>query len=74
AARSMTARILITFALIYPVAAAELAHCIVGSTEVLYVVFQGDASLWTFFVDFLSPTVLGNTVGGVLLVAILNFT
>ncbi|MFB6230450.1 MAG: formate/nitrite transporter family protein [Salinibacter sp.] len=73
AARSMTARILITFALIYPVAAAELAHCIVGSTEVLYVVFRGDASLWTFFVDFLSPTVLGNTVGGVLLVAILNF-
>jgi formate/nitrite transporter FocA (FNT family)/protein-disulfide isomerase len=74
AARSMTARILITFALIYPVAAAELAHCIVGSTEVLYVVFQGDASLWTFFVGFLSPAVLGNTVGGVLLVAILNFS
>jgi formate/nitrite transporter FocA (FNT family)/protein-disulfide isomerase len=73
AARSMTARILITFALIYPVAAAELAHCIVGSTEVLYVVFQGDASLWTFFVDFLTPTVLGNTAGGVLLVALLNF-
>ncbi|MFB6274196.1 MAG: formate/nitrite transporter family protein [Salinibacter sp.] len=74
AARSMTARILITFALIYPVAAAELAHCIVGSTEVLYVVFQGDASVWTFLVDFLSPAVLGNTVGGVLLVAILNFS
>ena len=74
AARDMTSRFLITFALIYPVSAAELAHCIVGSTEVLYVVFQGGASLGTFFVDFLAPAVLGNTVGGVLLVAILNFS
>ena len=74
AARSMTARILIIFALIYPVAAAELAHCIVGSTEVLYVVFQGGATFGTFFFDFLVPAVLGNTVGGVLLVAILNFS
>ena len=74
AARSMTARILITFALIYPVAAAELAHCIVGSTEVLYVVFRGEASIGGFVFGFLAPAVLGNTVGGVLLVAILNFS
>jgi len=74
AARSMTARALITFVLIYPVAAAELAHCIVGSTEVLYVVFQGDASVSAYLTGFLVPAVLGNTIGGVLLVAILNFS
>jgi formate/nitrite transporter FocA (FNT family)/protein-disulfide isomerase len=74
AARTMTARALIIFALIYPVAAAELAHCIVGSTEVLYVVFEGGASFGTFLLGFLAPAVLGNTVGGVLLVAILNFS
>jgi len=74
AARSMTARALITFGLIYPVAAAELAHCIVGSTEVLYVVFEGGATFGTFLFGFLVPAVLGNTVGGVLLVAILNFS
>lgn len=74
AARSMTARFLITFVLIYTVAAAGLAHCIVGSSEVLYVVFQGGASVTAFFFDFLVPAVLGNTVGGVLLVAILNFS
>jgi formate/nitrite transporter FocA (FNT family)/protein-disulfide isomerase len=73
AARSTTARALITFALIYPVAAAELAHCIVGSTEVLYVVFQGGASASAYLFGFLAPSVLGNTMGGVLLVAILNF-
>jgi formate/nitrite transporter FocA (FNT family)/protein-disulfide isomerase len=74
AARSMTARFLITFTLIYTVAAAELAHCIVGSGEVLYVVFRGGASVGTFLLDFLVPAVLGNTVGGVGLVAILNFS
>jgi formate/nitrite transporter FocA (FNT family)/protein-disulfide isomerase len=74
AARDMTTRFLLTFTLIYTVAAAELAHCIVGSAEVLYVVFRGDATLGAFFVDFLTPAVLGNTVGGVLLVAILNFS
>jgi formate/nitrite transporter FocA (FNT family)/protein-disulfide isomerase len=74
AARSMTARLLIIFGLIYPVAAAELAHCIVGSTEVLYVVFEGGATFGDFLFGFLVPAVLGNTVGGVLLVAILNFS
>ena len=74
AARSMTARALITFALIYPVAAAELAHCIVGSTEVLYVVVRGGAPASAYLFDFLVPSLLGNTVGGVLLVAILNFS
>ena len=74
AARSMTARFLITFVLIYTVAAAGLAHCIVGSGEVLYVVFEGGASFGTFLFDFLVPAVLGNTVGGVLLVAMLNFS
>jgi protein-disulfide isomerase len=70
----MTARALITFVLIYPVAAAELAHCIVGSTEVLYVVFRGGAPVSAYLVGFLVPSVLGNTIGGVLLVAILNFS
>lgn len=74
AARDMTARFLITFTLIYTVAAAELTHCIVGSSEVLYVVFEGGATFGAFFLDFLVPAVLGNTVGGVLLVAILNFS
>jgi len=74
AARDMTSRFLITFTLIYTVAAAELAHCIVGSAEVLYVVFQGDATVSAFALDFLVPAVLGNTVGGVGLVAILNFS
>jgi hypothetical protein len=41
---------------------------------VLYFVLQGDASLWAAFADFFAPVALGNTVGGVLLVALLNYS
>ena len=73
AARSTTARVLIIFVLMYTVSAAELAHCIVGSTEVLYVVFSGEATFAAYLWSFEIPAALGNTLGGVLLVAILNF-
>lgn len=73
AVRSDTARVLIIFLLIYPVAAMELAHCIVGTAEGIYVVFLGKATLGAFLGNFFVPAVLGNTAGGVVLVAILNY-
>lgn len=74
AARDTAARVLVIFALTYAVGAAELAHCIVGSAETLYVVFNGQESLWAFLAHFLAPATLGNTVGGVVLVALLNYS
>lgn len=73
AVREASARLLIVFLLMYTVGAAKLAHCIVGSAEVLYLVFLGEASVWGFLWGFLVPAVLGNTLGGVLLVATLNY-
>jgi formate/nitrite transporter FocA (FNT family)/protein-disulfide isomerase len=74
AARDTAARVFVIFLLTYMVAAAGLAHSIVGSAEVLYVVFSGDATFAAFFGGFLVPAVLGNTVGGVVLVALLNYS
>jgi len=54
------------------IGATDLSHVIAGSTEVLYAVFAGDASLADYFVRFLLPTGLGNMVGGVALVALLS--
>lgn len=73
AARSVTARLLISFLLMYTVGAAGLAHCIVGSTDVLYLVFKGRASFGEYALGFELPAVLGNILGGVLLVAIVNY-
>lgn len=72
-ARSVAARLMITFLLMYTVGAAELAHCIVGSTEVIYLVLIGEAGMTEYLWEFEVPAVLGNVVGGVLLVAIVNY-
>lgn len=74
ACRDTTARFLIIVFLMFLIPSTDLYHCITGVCEVLYVVFQGHTSLWAAFAHFFVPVVLGNTVGGVLLVALLNFS
>jgi formate/nitrite transporter FocA (FNT family) len=56
----------------YLVGVAGLAHIIAGSTEVAYLVARGAASWGDYFGGFVLPTLLGNTLGGVTLVAALN--
>ena len=73
AARETTARLFIVFAIMYLVPAADLFHCIIGACEALFLVFQGQASLLDAG-RFFGAVVAGNTVGGVLLVAILNYS
>ena len=51
---------------------AELSHSIAGSVEVLYLVMTGGATWTQYFGQFLVPTLLGNIIGGVSLVAALN--
>ena len=54
------------------VGAAGLAHVIVGSAEVQYLVFSGGLSYGAFLGEYFLPVLLGNTLGGVTLVAALN--
>ncbi|MDX1531722.1 MAG: formate/nitrite transporter family protein [Rhodothermales bacterium] len=72
AARDTTARFLIVLFIMYLVPSADLFHCVIGACEVLYLVFQGAAGLGEA-ASFFTAVVLGNTVGGVLLVGILNY-
>jgi formate-nitrite transporter family protein len=51
---------------------AELPHSIAGSVEVLYLVMTGALTWMQYVGQFLIPTLLGNVVGGVSLVAALN--
>ena len=73
AARDTVARLLLIWLVIYLQVSAELYHCIVGSVEVLYVVWTGHASFLAYLSNFLVPVTFGNTVGGVVFVAILNW-
>ena len=51
------------------VGVAGLAHVIAGTAECLFVVFKGEATLGAYLGGFLVPSLLGNSIGGVALVA-----
>jgi formate/nitrite transporter FocA (FNT family) len=55
-----------------PISALDFRHSIVGSMEAFYRAALGDASWGAMLWGFVTPSVLGNAVGGVLLVALLN--
>lgn len=67
-----TARPLIIISLIYVVAVCDLSHIIAGSAEVLYGVFEGTVTWNTYLLAFFVPTLIGNTIGGISLVALIN--
>jgi formate/nitrite transporter FocA (FNT family) len=66
------ARPLIIILLTYAIALCRLPHAIAGSVEAAYAVFCGHAGVGDYLWRFLVPTLLGNTVGGTALVALLN--
>jgi formate/nitrite transporter FocA (FNT family) len=55
-----------------PIAALRFRHSIAGSVEAFYRAAAGGASWGDMLGGFVLPAVLGNAIGGVLLVALLN--
>ncbi len=73
ASQDTISQIFFVFSLAALIPAAGLTHCIAGSAEFLISVFSGEQTWGSYFGGFLLPTTLGNTVGGVILVALLNY-
>jgi formate/nitrite transporter FocA (FNT family) len=67
-----SARLLVILLLTYVVALGHLSHIIAGSVEAAYAVLDGQAAFGQYLMAFLLPTLIGNTIGGVSLVAFLN--
>jgi len=67
-----SARLLTVLLITYVVAACKLSHVIAGSVEGLYAVFSGAVGLGDYFFVFLIPTLIGNVIGGISLVALIN--
>lgn len=55
-----------------PISALGFRHSIAGSVEAFYRALRHDAGWGEMTADFIIPAVLGNVVGGVLFVALLN--
>lgn len=66
------AKMPIIMVITYTVALGHFSHSIAGSCEAAFAVLTGSKGLYDYFLVFLLPTVLGNTIGGVALVAMLN--
>jgi formate-nitrite transporter family protein len=65
-------RLLTVLVITYVVAVTKLSHVIAGSAEVAYSVLNGNVGIGDYLTRFLCPTLIGNILGGVSLVALLN--
>lgn len=72
ATKSTTAQIIMIWLATAPIAALGFRHSIAGATEVFYLTFTGAISLGEALVGFELPALLGNVIGGVVLVAMVN--
>lgn len=68
-----TARVPVIIIMTFLVGLAGFPHAIAGAIEVLYLVVAGDIGVTHFLFRYLTPTLIGNIIGGVLLVAFVNY-
>ena len=73
AADSTTARLVLIYLAFISIPIAGLYHVVVSFTELLFVVLETEATLAAGLVEFVLPVLLGNTIGGILLVTIVNY-
>jgi len=67
-----SARLVTILLITYVVGISKLSHVIAGSVEASYSVMVGAASVQDYLYGFFAPTLLGNMIGGISLVAIIN--
>jgi formate/nitrite transporter FocA (FNT family) len=65
-----SARIWVVLFLGYLVGLAGLPHIVAGSIESFYLISTGEITWWHYLGSYMVPTLLGNTIGGVTLVAV----
>lgn len=70
---STGAQIALIWLCTFPISALHFRHSIAGSIEAFYLAMAGQASWGAMIGGFVVPSVLGNAIGGVLLVALLNY-
>jgi formate-nitrite transporter family protein len=64
-------RVVVIILITYLVGIAQFPHIIAGAVDVFFLVGDGTTTIGTALGRFILPTLLGNTIGGVTLVAIL---
>ncbi|TYL37613.1 hypothetical protein CV102_16800 [Natronococcus pandeyae] len=73
ASRDTITRFFLVYMAFLMIPFADLFHVVVSFTEVMYLVFNGQVALYAGMSQFVLPVLLGNTIGGVLLVTVVNY-
>ncbi|HEX3866696.1 MAG TPA: formate/nitrite transporter family protein [Gemmatimonadaceae bacterium] len=68
-----TAQIILIWLTTAPISWFGFRHSIFGSVEAFYRVVDGSARLWAVAGSFILPAIIGNAIGGIVLVALLNY-
>lgn len=67
-----TARFFVIVAVTWLIGAAHFSHVIAGSVETAFAAMQGAIGWQDYLLGFLVPALVGNSIGGVVFVALLN--
>ncbi|MXR20891.1 formate/nitrite transporter family protein [Halobacterium bonnevillei] len=73
AARDTISRMVVVYIAFLAIPLGGLYHSVVSFTEMVYLVLQGDLTVAVGLWDFVLPVLLGNTIGGVVLVTVVNY-
>lgn len=74
AMRDSVGRALVIYVLMYFIGVGSFYHVITSSVEVFYASFRDPSvDFWSLWPNFVAPVLIGNTLGGIIFVAILNY-
>lgn len=65
-------RVVFIFLVTYLMGISDVAHVVVGTIEVTYLVLLGEATISESLANFVLPTLLGNVVGGTFIFALIS--
>jgi formate/nitrite transporter FocA (FNT family)/nucleotide-binding universal stress UspA family protein len=73
AARDTISRVLVVYLAFLTIPLGQLFHVVVSFTETMFLVFSGQVGLIAGMGGFVLPVLVGNTIGGVALVTVVNY-
>ncbi|OLZ41278.1 formate transporter [Natrinema saccharevitans] len=73
ASQDTISRLVVVYMAFLAIPLGDLFHVVVSFTEMLYMVFAGELAVLVGMTDFVLPVLLGNTIGGIVLVTVVNY-
>ncbi|MDF9746464.1 formate/nitrite transporter family protein [Natrinema salsiterrestre] len=73
ASRDTISRLVVVYLAFLAIPLGNLFHVVVSFTEMLYMVLAGNLDLFVGLTGFVLPVLLGNTIGGIVLVTVVNY-